>query len=150
MLLVVGLCGCNGDDDRDIPDEGKQRTVFVNINETILVYNVEYTFTKAYWVTRFVDGYKIFTVEINADNILTNSQAKQIVAIKYEMQNGESFNAPNISRSHYNFTFGPVQKNVYGSISCPQDYFNMGALPVAKVYFKIAPYVTIVLNVLSD
>jgi len=149
ILLIIGLCGCNGDDGADHNNNDLiEYTEFIDIGEKITIDFVEYNFTKAYWVTRFVDNYQIFTVEINADNLLINNQASQIVAIKYEMQNGESFNAPDIERSFCNFTFSPNQKNVYGSISCPEDYFNMEALPVAKVYLKIGDYANIVLNVI--
>ncbi len=149
LLIFIGLSGCLDEEINDNNDDsdGNGSTLhYLNIGDSIIVGNINYTFVKAYPVVRISDGFSFFTVEIDGKNIGSIDVRSYVTASLYEMENGNKYDSPLSINSTASFILSPGESK-QSFFSCSEDDLNIDFSQIAKVYIAIDTTANIVLNV---
>jgi hypothetical protein len=142
LLIFVLLSGC-GEESTDI-DNGEwpefEPINHIQIGDTVNMDGIDYTFERVYTGVRFIDEFKIFTIQINCTNvgsfIGSFDESGYVRAIKYKMEDGTKYDAPLSTNSTASFTLSPGE-NKKSYIYLSEDELKIDYSKIAEVYLII-------------
>jgi hypothetical protein len=103
-------------------------------------------FERVYTAVRFIDDFKIFTIEINGTNTGSFYKNGYVTVIKYKMENGIKYDPPLSTNSTASFTLSPWEsKKSY--IYCSEDELKIDYSKIAEVYLLIGGAIDRVLDI---
>ena len=128
ILIFVGLSGCyepdnDNNNNGELPDIHDREPInHIKIGDSVIVDDINYTFERVYTAVRFIDDFKIFTIEINGTNIGNLDRSGSVTAYIYKMEDGTKYDAPLSTNSTAGFTLGPWE-NKKSYIYCSRHQF---------------------------
>ena len=127
MVIGIGfLSGCTQS------EQSESKKTIYNLGDSITVENIKYTFLSAKGSESW-GGYT-YNLEIKGENLAKEEVTGYVAVIKYEMENGYSYEHNEMFSIGTKFTINPGKtqtKTIISSGEIDKDF-----LPVAKIYIE--------------